>query len=48
MDKKKLQPLTLKWLEQRFPNFFEHSPTWVGEHGSNNDPILRPIGDFWQ
>jgi len=26
MDRKKLQPLTLKWLEQRFPNFFERSP----------------------
>jgi len=29
MDRKKLQPLTLKWLEQRFPNFFECSQTWV-------------------
>jgi len=27
MDKKKkLQTLKLKWLEQRFPNFFERSP----------------------
>jgi len=26
MDEKKLQPLTLKWLEQQFPNFFERSP----------------------
>jgi len=24
--KKRLQTLTLKWLDQRFPNFFEHDP----------------------
>jgi len=58
MDKKKLQTLTLKWLEQRFPNFFERSPNLSSVNTpqtttqslnkvlKNND--CRPIGDFWQ
>jgi len=29
MDKKKLQTLTLKWLEQRFPTFLSIPQTWV-------------------
>jgi len=58
MDKKKLQTLQLKWLEQLFLNFFERSPKLslvntpqtttqaLNDVWKNND--CRPIGDFWQ
>jgi len=58
MDKKQLQPLTLKWLEQPFPNFFQRSPNLslintlqtttqaLNNVWKNND--CRPTGDFWQ
>jgi len=58
MDKKKLQPLTLKWLEHQFPNFFERSPNLslvntpetttqaLNNVWKNHD--CRPIADFWQ
>ena len=57
MDKKKkLQTLKLKWLEQRFPNFFERSPNLrlvsmplTTTQSLNNvlkNNYCRPIGHF--
>jgi len=44
MDLKKIQPLTLEWLESAVPKLFWALPkSAFGENASNNNPSLKQL-----